>query len=55
MLHTKVVAAIVLVLVLTLFIETEATYRKPPFNGSIFGKRSSTVTQGKSCKELNTT
>lgn len=31
-----VVAAVILTCCL---VETEATYRKPPFNGSIFGKR----------------
>lgn len=32
------------VMILVIFSEiSEATYRKPPFNGSIFGKRGSTV------------
>lgn len=32
------------VMILVIFSEiTEATYRKPPFNGSIFGKRGSAV------------
>lgn len=31
------------IMFVVLFSETEATYRKPPFNGSIFGKRGSTA------------
>ncbi|XP_077292439.1 uncharacterized protein LOC143915605 [Arctopsyche grandis] len=39
MLKTTVCLLLVALLVLTLSSEAEATYRKPPFNGSIFGKR----------------
>ncbi|XP_058829457.1 SIFamide-related peptide [Topomyia yanbarensis] len=42
MAHFNVIGTMVLVflLVLTISTTTEAGYRKPPFNGSIFGKRS---------------
>ncbi|XP_055532231.1 neuropeptide SIFamide [Wyeomyia smithii] len=41
MAHLKLFGSLVLVvlLVLALSTTTEAGYRKPPFNGSIFGKR----------------
>ncbi|XP_053687743.1 SIFamide-related peptide [Sabethes cyaneus] len=41
MAHLKLIGslAIVLLLVLAITTSTEAGYRKPPFNGSIFGKR----------------
>lgn len=41
--YAKIIAAVIAVIALTcLFTESEGTYRKPPFNGSIFGKRGST-------------
>ncbi|XP_003704264.1 neuropeptide SIFamide [Megachile rotundata] len=43
MVSTRFVLAIVAAL-FVLAISVDAAYRKPPFNGSIFGKRSSTVT-----------
>ncbi|OAD61141.1 hypothetical protein WN48_01209 [Eufriesea mexicana] len=43
MVSTRLVLAIVAVL-FVLAISVDAAYRKPPFNGSIFGKRSSTIT-----------
>lgn len=36
------------VIVVAFVISTNAAYKKPPFNGSIFGKRSNTIT-GKFC------
>ncbi|XP_029049212.1 neuropeptide SIFamide [Osmia lignaria lignaria] len=43
MVSTRFVLAIVAAL-FVLAISVDAAYRKPPFNGSIFGKRSSTIT-----------
>ncbi|XP_076230550.1 neuropeptide SIFamide [Nomia melanderi] len=43
MVSSRIVLAIVAV-VFVLAITVDAAYRKPPFNGSIFGKRSSTIT-----------
>ncbi|XP_012274914.1 SIFamide-related peptide isoform X2 [Orussus abietinus] len=39
-----IVFALFAILVLVAVFGAEAAYRKPPFNGSIFGKRSSTIT-----------
>lgn len=43
MVSTRLVVAMVAVLFI-LAISVDAAYRKPPFNGSIFGKRSNTIT-----------
>lgn len=43
MVSTRLVVAMVAVLFI-LTISVDAAYRKPPFNGSIFGKRSNTIT-----------
>ncbi|XP_053987629.1 SIFamide-related peptide [Hylaeus anthracinus] len=43
MMSTRFVVAIVAAL-FVLAIAVDAAYKKPPFNGSIFGKRSNTVT-----------
>lgn len=43
MVSTRLVLAMVAVLFI-LAISVDAAYRKPPFNGSIFGKRSNTIT-----------
>lgn len=43
-LHLKTATFVLLAfMVVVLFMGTEATYRKPPFNGSIFGKRGATA------------
>lgn len=43
MVSTRLVLAVIAAL-LILAISVDAAYRKPPFNGSIFGKRSNTIT-----------
>ncbi|XP_076625135.1 neuropeptide SIFamide [Colletes latitarsis] len=43
MMSTRFVLAIVAAL-FVLAVAVDAAYKKPPFNGSIFGKRSSTIT-----------
>lgn len=43
MVSTRLVLAVIAAL-LILAISVDAAYRKPPFNGSIFGKRSNTMT-----------
>ncbi|XP_076754630.1 neuropeptide SIFamide [Xylocopa sonorina] len=43
MVSIRLVLAVVAAL-FVLAISVDAAYRKPPFNGSIFGKRSSTIT-----------
>lgn len=43
MVSTRLVFAVVAAL-FVLAISVDAAYRKPPFNGSIFGKRSNTIT-----------
>ncbi|XP_076180316.1 neuropeptide SIFamide [Ptiloglossa arizonensis] len=43
MMSTRFILAIVAAL-FVLAVAVDAAYRKPPFNGSIFGKRSSTIT-----------
>ncbi|CAD7078060.1 unnamed protein product [Hermetia illucens] len=35
------IAFLGLLLIMAFAVESQATYRKPPFNGSIFGKRNS--------------
>ncbi|XP_075218077.1 neuropeptide SIFamide [Lycorma delicatula] len=40
-------------LVLALLVLTEATYRKPPFNGSIFGKRGNVAEYESASKALS--
>ncbi|KAB0805218.1 hypothetical protein PPYR_02188 [Photinus pyralis] len=52
--YLKIVTAMtVVLLVLTLLSMTEATYRKPPFNGSIFGKRGITAEYDNANKALS--
>ncbi|XP_015596587.1 SIFamide-related peptide isoform X2 [Cephus cinctus] len=44
MVSIRVILTIFAVLATVAVLSVNAAYRKPPFNGSIFGKRSSTVT-----------
>ncbi|XP_078053707.1 neuropeptide SIFamide [Augochlora pura] len=44
MVSSRIVFAIVAIF-FVLAISVDAAYRKPPFNGSIFGKRSNTMTE----------
>ncbi|XP_022907508.2 neuropeptide SIFamide [Onthophagus taurus] len=44
---------VVVVFVVALIENVDATYRKPPFNGSIFGKRSSTIDYDNAGKALS--
>lgn len=37
-------AVVLAIIMVVLALSADAAYRKPPFNGSIFGKRSSTAT-----------
>ncbi|XP_024941474.1 SIFamide-related peptide isoform X1 [Cephus cinctus] len=46
MVSIRVILTIFAVLATVAVLSVNAAYRKPPFNGSIFGKRSSTVTDG---------
>ncbi|KAF5274122.1 hypothetical protein FQR65_LT04520 [Abscondita terminalis] len=45
--------AVIAILVVTFVSMTEATYRKPPFNGSIFGKRGVTSEYDNANKALS--
>ncbi|XP_044265653.1 neuropeptide SIFamide [Tribolium madens] len=50
----KVLTVCIVVIILASWIEmTEATYRKPPFNGSIFGKRGATIEYDSASKALS--
>jgi len=52
MISIRFAVAVAVILVVILVFSVDAAYRKPPFNGSIFGKRSNTVT-GKYKFQLN--
>lgn len=43
MISTRLAIALAVIMVI-LALSVDAAFRKPPFNGSIFGKRSNTVT-----------
>ncbi|GLV39630.1 SIFamide [Carabus blaptoides fortunei] len=49
-----IISAILLTIVFAALVnQSEATYRKPPFNGSIFGKRGSSADYDSASKALS--
>lgn len=44
--RAKLIVLLVVATIMLALSPASATYRKPPFNGSIFGKRSGTIVNG---------